>query len=66
MWLAISLSMVGLGLVLLVLAALSAWRRFAKMKRTGGRFTRRVGSLSEAAALLGERVTKAEQMGVND
>jgi hypothetical protein len=59
-WLAISLSLVGLALVLLVIAALSSWRRFGKMKRAGGRFTRRVSSLSDAAALLGERAAKPE------
>jgi hypothetical protein len=65
-WLAISLSVVGLALVLLVLAGLSSWRRFRKMKRAGGRFSRRVGSLSEAAALLSERVAKSEQLGADD
>jgi hypothetical protein len=65
-WLAISLSVVGLGLVLLVLAALSCWRRFGKLKRAGGRFSRRVGALSDAAALLSERVAMPERLGADD
>jgi hypothetical protein len=65
-WLAISLSIVGLGLVLLVLTALSSWRRFGKMKRAGGRFSRRVGSLSDAAALLSESVAKPQHLGADD
>jgi hypothetical protein len=65
-WLAISLSVVGLGLVLLALAALSSWRRFGKMKRAGERFSRRVGAVSQAAALLSERVAKPEHFGADD
>jgi hypothetical protein len=65
-WLAISLSVVGLGLVLLVLAGLSSWRRFGKMKRAGGRVSRRMGALGEAAALLSERVAKPEHLGADD
>jgi hypothetical protein len=55
-WLAISLGIVGLGLVLLVITGLSAWRRLGKMRRAGGRFAGRVGALADAAALLSERL----------
>jgi uncharacterized iron-regulated membrane protein len=55
-WLAITLGIVGLALVLLVITGLSAWRRFRKMRRAGGRFGRRVSSVAEAAALLAERL----------
>jgi hypothetical protein len=55
-WLAITLGIVGLALVLLVIAGLSAWRRFQKMRRAGGRFGGRVSSLTDAAALLAERL----------
>jgi hypothetical protein len=55
-WLAITLGIVGLALVLLVIAGLSAWRRFQKMRRAGGRFGGRVSSVAEAAALLAERL----------
>jgi hypothetical protein len=51
-WLAISLSVVALGFVLLVLTALSAWRRWQKMRRAGGRFTGRIAGLAEAAEAL--------------
>ncbi len=66
MWLTIALAVVALGLVLLAIAALSAWRRFNKMRRAGGRFTRRVGSLSEAAALLSERLAQPDRLGADD
>jgi hypothetical protein len=59
-WLGITLGIVGLGLVLLVIAGLSAWRRFQKMRRAGGRFGGRVGSLADAAAQLGERLDQPE------
>jgi hypothetical protein len=55
-WLAIALSIVALGIVLVVLAALSAWRRWQKMRRAGGRFSRRVGSLTASANQLAERL----------
>ena len=60
MWLAISLCIVGLGLVLLVIAALSAWRRWKKMRRAGGRFAGRMGGLADAAALLSDRFDQPE------
>lgn len=60
MWLAITLCIVGLGLVLLVIFAFSAWRRWKKMRRAGGRFAGRVGSLADAAALLSERLDQPE------
>ena len=67
MWLAISLGIVGLGLVLLVIAGLSSWHRFKKMRRAGGRFGGRVGALSDAAALLGERLEQpSEGLGADD
>ncbi len=56
MWLAIALGIVGLALVLLVIAALSAWRRWKKMRRAGGRFGDRLGALADAAALLTEQL----------
>jgi hypothetical protein len=55
-WLAITLGIVGLGLVLLVIAGLSAWRRFQKMRRAGGRLGGRVSAVADAAALLSERL----------
>jgi hypothetical protein len=61
-WLAIDLSIVGFALVLIVLAALSAWRRFRKMRRAGGRFSTRLGSLTEAADALAERLPSPERL----
>jgi hypothetical protein len=60
-WLAIALSVVALGLVLLVIAALSAWRRFRRMRRAGGRFAGRLGSLTASAGLLADAANVIER-----
>jgi hypothetical protein len=65
-WLGIALGLVGLGFVLLVLAALSSWRRFKKMRRAGGRLGGRAGALADAAALLGERLEQPHPLGADD
>jgi hypothetical protein len=61
-WLAITLCIVGLGLVLLVIAALSARRRWKKMTRAGGRFGGRISSLADAAALLTDQLDQPERL----
>jgi hypothetical protein len=61
-WLAIELSIVGFALVLIALAALSTWRRWQKMRRAGGRFGRRLGSLGEAAGSLTEQFDGPERL----
>jgi len=65
-WLAIALSIVGLGLVLLVLAGLSVWRRWQRMRRAGERMSRRVGSLTASASVLAERLQLDERIGSDD
>jgi len=63
-WLTISLSIVALGVVLLAIAALSLWRRWQRMRRAGGRFSRRVGSLTTDAAALADRLQSGEHPGL--
>jgi hypothetical protein len=65
-WLAIALSLIALGLVLVAIAALSARRRFKKMQYSGVRFTRRVGSLSDAAALLTEQLATQDHLSSDE
>jgi hypothetical protein len=61
-WLAIDLSIIGFAFVLLVLSALSTWRRWQKMRRAGGRFGRRVSSMSDAAGSLTEQFQIPERL----
>jgi hypothetical protein len=66
MWLVVSLSIVGLGLVLLAIAGLSTWMRWQKVRRAGGRFGTRVGSLSASAGLLADRLQTDDRLRPND
>jgi hypothetical protein len=59
-WLTIALSIVALGVVLMLVAGFSVWRRWQRMRRAGGRFSRRVGSLTASAGLLADRLQTAE------
>jgi hypothetical protein len=61
-WLAIDLSIVGFALLLIVLAALSTWRRWKKMRRAGGRFGSRLSALTTAADALSERLQAPERL----
>ncbi len=65
MWLAISLSIVALGFIVLVITALSVWRRWQKMRRAGGRFSRRVGTLTAEAGALADRLQIDELPGAS-
>jgi hypothetical protein len=60
-WLAIALSIVALGIVLIAVAAFSVWRRWQKVRRSGERFSRRVGSLTATANLLADRLQVDER-----
>jgi UPF0716 family protein affecting phage T7 exclusion len=55
-WLTISLSIVALGIVLIAVTGFSVWRRWQKMRRAGGRLSRRAGSLSASAGSLADRL----------
>jgi hypothetical protein len=59
-WLTIALSIVALGIVLMVIAGFSVWRRWQKLRGAGGRLSRRVGSLTASANLLAERLQTSE------
>jgi hypothetical protein len=65
-WLAIELSIVALGLVLVGIAGFSTWGRWKRMRRTGGRFAGRVGSLTASAGLLADRLQVDERSGSDD
>jgi UPF0716 family protein affecting phage T7 exclusion len=65
-WLAIALSIVALGIILIVVAGFSVWRRLQKMRRSGERFSRRVGSLTASANVLAERLQNSERGGSAD
>jgi uncharacterized iron-regulated membrane protein len=55
-WLTIALSLVALGIILMVVSGFSVWRRMQRLRRAGGRFSRRVGSLTSTAGLLADRL----------
>jgi uncharacterized iron-regulated membrane protein len=55
-WLTIALAIVALGIILMVVTGFSVWRRWQRMRRAGGRFTRRVSSLSASAGMLADRL----------
>jgi hypothetical protein len=59
-WLTIALSIVALGIVLMVVTGFSVWRRWQRMRRAGGRFSRRVGSLTASAGLLADRIQTSD------
>ena len=61
MWLTIALSIVALGLILVAVTGFSAWRRWQKMRRAGGRFSRRVGALTASAGELTDRLQVEER-----
>jgi UPF0716 family protein affecting phage T7 exclusion len=60
-WLAIALSIVALGIVLIAVTGFSVWRRWQKVRRAGDRFSRRVGSLTATANLLADRLQVDER-----
>jgi hypothetical protein len=60
-WLAISLAVVGLGLVLMVVFGVHAYSRFRRMNRFGARFGSRMTILAEQAGALGERVDELSE-----
>ncbi len=62
MWLAIDLSLVAVGLVLVAVAALSAWRRWKKLMRAGGRFGDRVTKVGELAGSLADQLQSTERL----
>jgi hypothetical protein len=61
-WLAIDLGIVGLGLVLVVIVALSAWRRWKKLSRTGSRFGDRMARVGELAGSLADRLQESDRL----
>jgi type VI protein secretion system component VasK len=65
-WLAIELSIVALGIILVVVAGFSVWRRWQRMRRSGERFSRRVGSLTASANVIAERLQTSERGASED
>lgn len=56
MWLAVSLAVVALALVLVVVFGVHAWSRFRRMKNFGVRAGERVSRLADDAGALADRV----------